>query len=114
MLPEAALTIRQLKMALNNLALTAMNNMAILQQLTAANLALTTPVTRLTVTNKKLVDAAAMVKGGGDSSGDSDNSGKRGTGHANPVPWQLLLDAWASMQQTPHQCHLRQQGHGPL
>jgi hypothetical protein len=50
-------------MALNNLALAATNNTAILQQLTAANLALTTAVSTLTATNKKLVDAAARAKG---------------------------------------------------
>jgi hypothetical protein len=49
---------------------------------------------------------------GGDSSGDSNNSGKRGTGHADPIPRQLLLDTWALMQLTPHQCHLQQQGRG--
>jgi hypothetical protein len=112
-LPEAALMIGRLKTALDNLALTATNDMAILQQLMAANLALTTTVTMLTATNKKLVDVAARAKGGVDSGGDSDNSGERGTGHVNPVPWQLLLDTWALMQQTPHQCHLRQQGRGP-
>jgi hypothetical protein len=64
-LPEAAPTIGRLEMALNNLALAVTNNTAILQQLTAANLALTTTVTMLTATNKKLVDAAARAKGGG-------------------------------------------------
>jgi hypothetical protein len=57
-LPAAALAIGWLKSALNNLALTVMNDTAILQQLTAANLALTAMVTSLTGTNKKLVDAA--------------------------------------------------------
>jgi len=57
--------IGRLKTALNNLALAATNNTAILQQLTVANLALTTTVATLTATNKKLVDAAARAKGGG-------------------------------------------------
>jgi hypothetical protein len=57
-LPAAALAIGWLESALNNLALVATNDTAILQQLTAANLALTAMVTLLTVTNKKLVDAA--------------------------------------------------------
>jgi hypothetical protein len=52
-LPEAAPTIGRLETALNNLALVATNNTAILQQLTAANLALTTTVTMLTANNKK-------------------------------------------------------------
>ena len=58
MIPVAALAIRRLKTALNNLALAATNNTAVLQQLIAANLALTATITSLTVTNKKLVDAA--------------------------------------------------------
>jgi hypothetical protein len=45
--------------ALDNLALAATSDKATLQQLTAANLALTTTVATLTATNKKLVDAAA-------------------------------------------------------
>ncbi len=65
MLPEAAPTIGRLKTALNNLALAATNDTAILQQLGAANLALTATVTMLTATNKKLVDAVARAKGGG-------------------------------------------------
>jgi hypothetical protein len=52
--------IGRLESVLNNLALTATNNTAILQQLTAANLALTATVTLLTATNKKLVDAATQ------------------------------------------------------
>jgi hypothetical protein len=113
-LPEVAHAIGRLKTALDNLALAATNNTAILQQLTVTNLALMTTVTILTATNKKLVDAVASAKRGGDSGGDSDNSGKRGTVHADPVPRQLLLDAWALMQQTQHQYHLWQQGCGPL
>jgi hypothetical protein len=52
-------------MALDNLALAATNDTVNLQQLIAANLALTTTVTMLTVTNKKLVDVAARAKGRG-------------------------------------------------
>ncbi len=66
-LPEVTLTIGLLETAHDNLALAATNNTAIFQQLTAANLALTTTVTILTATNKKLVDAAARAKGGGTS-----------------------------------------------
>ncbi len=51
-LPESALAIRRLESALNNLALAASNDTAILQQLTAANLALTSSVATLTATNK--------------------------------------------------------------
>jgi hypothetical protein len=45
--------------ALDNLALAATSNKTTVQQLTAANLALTTTVATLTATNKKLVEAAA-------------------------------------------------------
>ena len=49
--------------ALNNLALVAANDTAVLQQLTLANLALTATIGTLTATNKKLVDAVARAKG---------------------------------------------------
>jgi hypothetical protein len=52
-------TFDRLEVALDNLALAATNNAAVLQQLTAANLTLTNTVAALTATNKKLVDAAA-------------------------------------------------------
>ncbi len=58
MIPAAALAIRRLETALDNLALAATNDTAVLQQLIAANLALMATITLLTVTNKKLVDAA--------------------------------------------------------
>jgi hypothetical protein len=57
-LPSAVPAIVRLESALENLALTATNDTAILQQLTAANLALMAMVTSLTATNKKLVDVA--------------------------------------------------------
>jgi hypothetical protein len=47
-----------------NLALAALNDTTILQQLIAANLSLTVPVTSLTAANKKLRDALARSKGG--------------------------------------------------
>ena len=52
----------KMEAALDNLALAATSDKATLQQLTAANLALTTTVATLTATNKKLVDAAARRK----------------------------------------------------
>ncbi len=58
MISVAAPAIRRLKTALDNLALAETNNTAVLQQLIAANLALTATITLLTATNKKLVDAA--------------------------------------------------------
>jgi hypothetical protein len=55
-LPAAAPAIGWLESA-DNLALAATNNTAILQQLTAANLAITATIMSLTATNKKIVDA---------------------------------------------------------
>ena len=52
-------TLDRLEIVLDNLALAATNNTAMLQQLMAANLALTNSVAALTTTNKKLLDAAA-------------------------------------------------------
>ena len=62
MLPAAGPAIGQLETALDNLALAATNDTAVLQQLTAANLALTATIGTLTA-QKKLVDAAARAKG---------------------------------------------------
>jgi hypothetical protein len=63
-LPAPSPAINRLETALNNLFLVASNNTAILQKLTAANLALTTTITTLTATNKRLADSAARAKGG--------------------------------------------------
>ncbi len=63
MLSAAGPAIEQLEVALNNLVLAATNNTAMLQQLTATNLALTATVGTLTATNKKLVDAASCPRG---------------------------------------------------
>ncbi len=62
-LPAAGPAIERLEVALNNLALAATNNAAVLQQLTAANLALTATIGTLNVTNKKLVDVVSRPKG---------------------------------------------------
>ncbi len=53
-IPTATPTIDHIGKALENLALAALNDTTILQQQTAANLALTASVTSLTVANKKL------------------------------------------------------------
>ncbi len=62
-IPAAAPAIKRLKTALNNLALAATNNTVVLQQLIAANLALTATITLLTATKKKLVNAATRQGG---------------------------------------------------
>jgi hypothetical protein len=119
-LPASAPAIGLLESALNNLALAALNDTAVLQQLTAANLALTSSVATLTATNKKLVDVVtrwggnpaatpaatpvATPAGGGETSKDSSTSS----------PWELLLDSWALQLQGTHQCNLSPQGPWPL
>ncbi len=57
MIPTAAPTIDCIGKALENLALAALNDTTILQQLTVANLALAALVTLLTAAKKKLADA---------------------------------------------------------
>jgi hypothetical protein len=61
--PVCRPTIDCIGEAFENLALAALNETTILQQLTAANLALTASVTLLTAANKKLTDALARNKG---------------------------------------------------
>ena len=51
-LPAAAPASKRLETALDNLALAAMNNTAVLQQLTSAHLALTATIGTLTATKK--------------------------------------------------------------
>jgi hypothetical protein len=64
-IPTAAPTINRIGKALENLALPAKNDITVLQQLMAANLALTALVTLLTAANKKLADALVRNKGSG-------------------------------------------------
>jgi hypothetical protein len=63
-IPTAAPTIDRVGEALENLALAALNDTTVLQQLMVASMALTTLVALLTVANKKLADALACNKGG--------------------------------------------------
>jgi hypothetical protein len=63
-IPTAAPTMDRIGKALKNLALVASNDTTVLQQLSAANLALTASVTLLTAANKKLANALAQSKGG--------------------------------------------------
>jgi hypothetical protein len=58
-IPTATPTIDRIGTALENLALTALNDTTVLQQLMVASLALTASVTSLMAANKKLADAFA-------------------------------------------------------
>ncbi len=63
LIPTAVPTMDRIGEALENLALAALNDTTILQQLMVANLALTASITSLTAANKKLVDALVRNKG---------------------------------------------------
>jgi hypothetical protein len=106
-------TINRLESALNNLPLAATNDTAILQQLTAANLALTTAVTMLTATNKKLVDAAA--KGGRPpptgTTPCTPAAGGRRTKKPFPGNYCWTHGHWLSKNHTSATCGCRAPGH---
>ena len=61
-LPAPASSINRLRTALDNLALAAANNTTVLQQLTAANLALNAMNSLLTAANKRLSEALAKLQ----------------------------------------------------
>ena len=82
-LPPAAPAIGRLETALDNLALAASNDTAVLQQLTAANLALTATVATLTATNKKLVDAG---RGRGTPAAGTPSVPPAGGGRSTKIP----------------------------
>jgi hypothetical protein len=135
-IPAAAPAIKHLETALNNLALAAMNDTAFLQQLIAANLALTATITLLTATNKKLVDVAtrrggtpAATPGWGWTQVATPGQGwtQAVTQAATPVatpagihatkktlPRELLLDSRPLREQAPHERDLCQQSSWPL
>jgi hypothetical protein len=86
---HAVIPVRgKMEAALDNLALAATSDKTTVQQLTAANLALTTTVATLTATNKKLVDAAAKKQRPGAAAGAAAGASKKpGEGWADkPVP----------------------------
>jgi hypothetical protein len=62
-IPTATPIINRIGAALKNLALVALNDTTVLQQLTAANLSLTALVTLLIMANKNLADTLAGNKG---------------------------------------------------
>lgn len=99
MLSVTASLIDRLESAFNNLALAATNDTAVLQQLTAANLALTATVAALMAINKKLVDTAARGK-----PAKADGTLARAK---CAISWKLLLDPRTLGQPAPHECTSR-------
>jgi hypothetical protein len=83
-IPTAAPTMDCIGKALENLVLATSNDTTVLQQLTAANLALTASVTLLMAANKKLADALAQNKGGVMPAAAS--APALGKGHNKPFP----------------------------
>jgi hypothetical protein len=101
----------RLKSALDNLALAATNNTAVLQQLMAANLALTSTIMMLTATNKKLVDSAVKTPSRGSATPAVSSKNSRST--KNPFPGNYC---WAhghccSEQHTSATCGNKATGH---
>ncbi len=82
--PDLPPAMDRLGLALDNLALTATNDTAVLQQLTAANLALTSTIAMLTATNKKLVDTVAKTPRRGLATPTASSTNSRFT--KNPFP----------------------------
>ena len=110
MIPTAAPTINCIGVALKNLALEALNDTTVLQQLTATNLWLTALATLLTAASKKLADTLIQNKGGALPAATPTMG--RGRLKNKPVPGQLLLDPQSSGQPKPPECNLRKQGCG--
>ena len=86
----------QLEAALDNLALVASTDLAILQQLTAANLALTMTNAILTATNKALIDLATKARAAANAGGTGGTAACTGKGREKNKTnhKRLLLDAW--------------------
>ena len=85
MLPADVPAIGWLKTALDNLTLMATNNTAMLQQLTAANLALTATIATLTVMNTKLVEVATCPQGASVGTLAGTPEGERPVGGTRPA-----------------------------
>ena len=97
----------KMETALDNLALAATSDKATLQQLTAANLALTTTVATLTATNKKLVDAVAKKKpGAGAGASKTPDTDK-------PIPsgYCWTHGHWVRKSHTSETCTNKAEGH---
>jgi hypothetical protein len=93
--------------ALDNLALAATSDKATVQQLTAANLALTTTIAILTATNKNLVNAAAKKKPGA-------RAGASKTPDADkPIPggYCWTHGHWVRKSHTSETCTNKAEGH---
>jgi hypothetical protein len=101
----------RLKSALDNLALAATNNTAVLQQLAAANLAFTSTIALLTVTNKKLVDTAAKTPSRGSATPAASSKKSRSTKNLFPGNYCWTHGHCCSEQHTSATCGNKAPGH---
>jgi hypothetical protein len=101
----------RLESALDNLALAATINIAVLQQLAAANLALTSPIVMLTATNKKLVDTAVKTPSRGSATPASSSKSSRSTKNPFPGNYCWTHGHCCSEQHTSATCGNKAPGH---
>ncbi len=95
--------------ALDNLALAAMNNYVMLQQLTVANLALTTTVTAFTATNKTMMDSAVQARAAANATGML--GGRCLTGKHWPGSYCWMHSHLVSKKHTSATCRNKAVGH---
>jgi hypothetical protein len=108
---QAPPSIDRLESALDNLALAATNDSATLQQLVAANLALTTTVATLTAANKKLADAAANKGGRPPQAGTTPRPAGRVTQKPFPGNYCWTHGHRVSQNHTSGTCGTKAPGH---
>jgi hypothetical protein len=97
--------------AFNNLAHAATNNTAVLHQLMAANLALTSTIATLTATNKKLVDIAAKTPSRGSATPMASSKNSRSTKNLFPGNYCWTHGHCCSKQHTSATCRNKAPGH---
>jgi hypothetical protein len=110
-IPTAAPSIDPISAALENLALAALNDTTVLQQLTSTNLALLASVTLLTVANKKLVDALAQNKGGAVPASAPITGRGRMTNKPFPGNYCWTHGHWVNQNHTSATCRNKAAGH---
>ncbi len=109
--PDLPPAMDRLGSALDNLALAATNNTAVLQQLTAANLALASTIATLTATNKKLVDTAAKTPRRGSATPTASSTNSRSTKNLFPGNYCWTHGHHCSKQHMSATCMHKAPGH---
>jgi hypothetical protein len=109
-MPNLLPAMDHLGLALDNLALAATNNTAVLQQLTAANLAPTSTIAMLTAT-KKLVDTAAKTPSRGSATLTASSKNSRSTKNLFPGNYCWTHGHRCSEQHMSATCGNKAPGH---